>query len=84
MDFVWMKHADVQPAKVPASAVPHWEGNGWERCDPPPKPPRPARTVPSRIKKVTPAETSAESAVDTRASAKPKPAKPAPTGRKED
>lgn len=33
-----MKHVGVEhPAKVPASAVQHWEGSGWERTDPPPR-----------------------------------------------
>lgn len=31
-------------AKVPITAVPHWEGHGWVRSDPPPKPTPPART----------------------------------------
>lgn len=25
-------------AKIPESAVPHWEGHGWVVADPPPKP----------------------------------------------
>jgi hypothetical protein len=45
VDFVWMKHVGVdQPAKVPATAVPHWEGHGWEQTDPPAKPARPVRS----------------------------------------
>lgn len=25
-------------ARIPETAVPHWEGHGWVRADPPPKP----------------------------------------------
>ena len=78
-----MKHAGVEkPARVPVTSVPHWEGNGWERTGPPPKPVRraPAPDAP----KLPTTETPTESPVDTRASAKPKTAKAAPAGRKED
>lgn len=50
MDFVWMKHAGIEaPAKVPASAVQHWEGVGWTRTEPPTKPPRPTFTAPTPV-----------------------------------
>lgn len=78
----------VQPAKVPASAVPHWEGNGWERCEPPVKPTRilpmsvtPAPVVAALVEnQPDPGEDPAKPAVT-----KPKPkAKAAPTGRNEE
>lgn len=48
MDFVWMKHAGIDhPAKVPASAVQHWEGIGWQLTEPPAKPPRPIFAAPA-------------------------------------
>lgn len=81
-----MKHDGVeQPARVPVTSVPHWEGNGWEKTDPPPKPVRrtPAPVEPDAPKLPEP-ETPTDFPVDTRASAKPKTAKAAPAGRKED
>lgn len=40
-----MKHAGIErPAKVPASAVQHWEGVGWQLTDPPAKAARPTKT----------------------------------------
>lgn len=86
-----MKHAGVErPAKVPASAVPHWQGVGWVPTDPPAKP-----------KPITLADVSQDPVVDELlADAPPLPAdqntdkppastskskpKAAPTGRKED
>lgn len=53
MEFVWIKHPNIeQPVKQPASSLPHWEGYGWVRCDPPAKPPRPPRRTgkPARVR----------------------------------
>lgn len=81
-----MKHAGVErPAKVPVSAVPHWEGSGWEKTDPPPRP-QPTKPTTEQLDapKLPSSEDSAESPVDSRASAKNKTPKAAPAGRKED
>lgn len=41
-----MTHPHVEGgAKIPVTAVPHWEGNGWVKTDPPAKPPRPTKTI---------------------------------------
>ena len=80
MEFVWMRHDGVaNPAKIPASAVPHWEGCGWQITDPPPRPVR---------KPLVPTETATDEAtpetrVDPPRATKPKTTK-APSGRKED
>lgn len=42
-----MTHPRIEGgAKIPVTAVPHWEGNGWVKTDPPPKPARPTKTTP--------------------------------------
>lgn len=93
-----MKHAGVaEPAKVPASAVPHWEGHGWERTDPPAKPQPVKRYTTSSTATTEQASTSAaaaldaeplhttatESSVDAPSSAQPQTTK-APSGREEE
>lgn len=41
-----MTHPHVEGgAKIPVTAVPHWEGNGWVKTDPPAKPPRLTKTT---------------------------------------
>ena len=87
-----MKHPDVEvPAKVPVSAVPHWEGSGWVRTDPPPKPARPVKVYATPVSATASqaveaaaehlaATTSAEPPADAPTSAKPK--TKAPAGRK--
>jgi hypothetical protein len=41
-----MTHPGVEGgARIPATAVPHYEGNGWQRAEPPAKPARPTKTV---------------------------------------
>lgn len=80
-----MKHEGLEhPAKVPATAVPHWEGNGWERTDPPTKPVRRTTAAPVDAPKLPDTETSTEPPVDTPDKAKSKTTKAAPAGRKED
>ncbi len=93
-----MKHDRVgKPAKVPDSAVQHWEGNGWQRTDPPPRGPQPPAAVaeaPGEADELPPDapplpteaddETSTESPVDEPTRAKTKTTKAAPSGRKED
>jgi hypothetical protein len=90
VEFVWMRRDGIEkPARIPQSAVPHWEGRGWELTDPPPRPARPARSP-----KFAPAEpveseksaapvdaTTEDKADDAKSSAK---TLKAPSGRKED
>lgn len=77
-----MKHAGVElPAKVPESAMQHWEGNGWELTDAPKRPG--AVTKSDELLDASPIPVDAPPAVDVPASRKPKTAK-APTGREED
>jgi hypothetical protein len=83
VEFVYMTHEGIEtPAKVPVSAVPHWEGSGWVQV---PAPPRPRPAVKSAVLDAppAPAETPTEPAVDTPVT-KSKTAKAAPAGRKED
>lgn len=76
-----MKHAGVdRPAKVPASAVQHWEGIGWQRTDPPTKPPRPTFTAAPAPVKLPPSDKTAPVADTKTADTAKKPS----TRRKED
>lgn len=52
-----MTHPHVEGvAKIPVTAVPHWEGNGWVKTDPPPKPPRPTKTLAVEVPDTPPGE----------------------------
>lgn len=74
-----MKHAGIDaPAKVPASAVQHWEGVGWTRTEPPTKPPRPTFTEPP------PADPPADKTIDVADAKTADTAKKPSTRRKED
>lgn len=70
-----------QPARVPVSAVQHWEGLGWQPTDPPPRPVRRPRNVPAKPVKSTPVDANTTDAKDTKSEAK---TRRAPSGRKED
>jgi hypothetical protein len=76
---------------VPASAVQHWEGHGWERTDAPAKPRRPVKSYPPPVSATT--DQAADAAAKTLDApplptdtppAKTTKTKAAPAGRKED
>lgn len=78
-----MKHAGIErPAKVPESAVQHWEGNGWQRTDPPLKPLRPTAEPPAKHADPPPATRKTADVADAK-TADPTTKKPS-TRRKED
>lgn len=72
-----------KPARVPASAVQHWEGLDWHLTEPPPRPVRRPRHVPAQpVEQSTPVDANAEDkAKDTKPKAE---TRRAPSGRKED
>lgn len=82
MDFVWMKHANIEhPAKVPVSAVQHWSGHGWVETDPPPR--RTAsKNAPAEPVESTPVD--ATQTVDKPSGKSTTKTQKAPSGRKED
>lgn len=88
MQFVWITHPQVEkPARVPVTALPHWTGHGWTRCDPPVKPPRPPRRAkPVRQRAPRPRVKSTPVDAPKTDGRKPPAVKPkqAPDGRKED
>jgi len=76
-----MKHAGIEAsAKVPASAVQHWEGNGWVTTDLPPRRVSRPKSEPAEPVESTPVDATQED----KASDKPAKTRKAPSGRKED
>lgn len=79
-----MQHEGVENlARVPESAAPHWEGNGWKRTDPPPRRTyhRP-QAVDSRTAQAAATETPNQTATEPAVDDTPKTTKAAPVGRK--
>ncbi len=75
-----MTHEGIEtPARVPASAVPHWEGSGWVQVPAPERGRKPAKPLPLDAPPI-PTDTPTEPAVDTPAT-KTETAKAAPAGR---
>lgn len=71
-----------KPARIPVTAVPHWEGRGWERTEAPARPPRPERHpkhVPAKPVESTPVDAKQDTDDKT-----PVKTRKAPSGRKED
>lgn len=75
-----MRRAGIEKsARVPVSAVQHWEGLDWHLTDPPPRPVRRPRSVPAQPVKSTPVDAQQDAEDKT-----PAKTRKAPSGRKED
>lgn len=68
-----------KPARMPESAVQHWEGLGWEITDPPPRPVRRPKSRPAQPVESTPVDAKQDAEHKTSARTRK-----APSGRKED
>jgi hypothetical protein len=81
VEFVWMRRDGIEkPARIPVSAVPHWEGRGWERTEPPARPERRTRNAPAEpVDQSTPVDAKQDTEDKT-----PVKTRKAPSGRKED
>lgn len=70
-----------KPARIPESAVPHWQGLGWELTDAPPRPERRPKNTPAQpVEESTPVD----APPDTDEPKLSATTRKAPRGRKED